>query len=182
LSIARYGYFLWFFRVLPTYGELPIWGLHIQSKNYFRNNDLFTKLNCWLKHQSNEILNIIIVLKIFPFSLLVPEEFQFHSQGHLMGECFSLFHSGIFRIESTLDPLDYCRLPTIPPNMASPTAKSCFISITAHPGWSSRQFVKLRPSLSTISFSDQQKTYVTTGSKSFAIAICQRTSKKHREI
>ena len=86
------------------------------------------------------------------------------------------------QIYAELDPMNCCRLPTVPPNMASLTAKSLFQfhHILGDPHANSSN-CDLR-SLSTISFSDQQQTYVTTGSESFAIAICQRTSKKHREI
>jgi len=72
------------------------------------------------------------------------------------------------QIYAELDPMNCCQSPTVPPNMAFLTAKSLFQfhHILGDPH---AKIVKLRPSLSTIPFSDQRNSYVTIGSESFAI-------------
>jgi hypothetical protein len=80
-------------------------------------------------------------LSFIYFWLLAPLVFHTHPQGQMMGERPSTPSIGNIltriyeslnafeQVRSGLDPLDCCKMPTMPPNMASPTTKKKLIPI-----------------------------------------------------
>jgi hypothetical protein len=133
-----------FYCPLPTCGESPKRGLHIQSRKYSKTTSTsqsLTKVQSLgvFKELSNGDMNFGVFYFSSPFG--VPH----HSQGQLMGERSSipslgnivtLIYKSLNAFEqlcSALDPLDCCKMPTMPPNMASPTTKRV-IPIILHPG------------------------------------------------
>ena len=131
------------------------------------------------------ILNSIIVSKIFLFSSSTVSVIRRASVSHSFTWEYSDGSQRVFGCIST----DLCSarpiglLPIVDNATQHGFSDSKeFISISPHSGWFSRYIVKLWPSFSTIPFSDQRKSYVSTGLESFAIATCQRNSKNRRKI
>ena len=124
------------------------------------------------KYLWKAILNSIIVSKIFLFSSSTVSVIRRAGVSHSFTweysdgsqRVFGCFRADLCRAR----PNELLSIADSATQHGSSDSKE-FISISPHPGWSSRQFVKLRPSLSTIPFSDQRNSYVTIGSESFAI-------------
>ena len=89
-------FFILFCRILPTWGLLPIWGIHSQFRRIFRDGHWFI-FSVQSSYVLKEIFNGTIVSEKCYFSAPIPSAFETNPQGHFMGIFSSRFHLANFR-------------------------------------------------------------------------------------